>query len=519
MRRIVPVVGIAVASLLVLTSVASARSGLESRPLAGLDPVPQQQALHWVLTEIRVNPSNGPLIPNPERVTGRREGSAESWTVSANSFTYRIREVDNGTFYYDVTWSFEFPSPGETLAMGAPLTLTAAGAVSFEETPNWDVTVLGRDFQFEVDGERLQPPYALGPGNVGNIAYSASTTTPISSVAGSTFEIWAFVWNSPPHDVLWVYTAQPLGTSPPSGGAAATPAPPPASTAAPPASTPAPGGQTVPVASDADGDGLTDSDEISRGTDPNNADTDGDGIGDGAEVGTGSDPLDPASGGGGAGGSGGTPGVGTVIPRPPFGDPEPNRAAPGMVIQVGQRRVLSGEFVFLPVWLIRGDDVANVNFETRHDPSVAVTEGEVLRGNLLDGALFSANPEDAAITRVGFADTGGVNGTGTVAYVPFRAVGPPGSFTEVNIEVTAINAPSGADLVISRINGMIEVVGPGGQTQGDCDGDGRLTAVDALCALQASVGLIPESPALDADNDSEVTSRDAIVILQEAVRR
>jgi len=43
---------------------------------------------------------------------------------------------------------------------------------------------------------------------------------------------------------------------------------------------------------DTDGDGLSDAQEVSLGTDPNNPDSDGDGFDDGAEVGAGSDPTD-----------------------------------------------------------------------------------------------------------------------------------------------------------------------------------------------------------------------------------
>lgn len=48
-------------------------------------------------------------------------------------------------------------------------------------------------------------------------------------------------------------------------------------------------------AADPDGDGLTNAEEIARGTDPLNPDTDGDGFPDGLEVALGSNPLDPAS--------------------------------------------------------------------------------------------------------------------------------------------------------------------------------------------------------------------------------
>jgi len=51
-----------------------------------------------------------------------------------------------------------------------------------------------------------------------------------------------------------------------------------------------------PITDDADGDSITDADEVARGTDPNNADTDGDGQMDGLETGfSGTDPLDPDS--------------------------------------------------------------------------------------------------------------------------------------------------------------------------------------------------------------------------------
>ncbi|AKF83077.1 cell envelope biogenesis protein OmpA [Myxococcus fulvus 124B02] len=59
---------------------------------------------------------------------------------------------------------------------------------------------------------------------------------------------------------------------------------------------PTPASFTWTIGLDSDGDGLTDSDEIARGTDPNNPDTDGDGISDGVEVNVGgTDPLDDDS--------------------------------------------------------------------------------------------------------------------------------------------------------------------------------------------------------------------------------
>ena len=52
---------------------------------------------------------------------------------------------------------------------------------------------------------------------------------------------------------------------------------------------------TCTASTDSDGDGLSDCDETTYGTNPHNPDTDGDGWSDGAEVAAGTNPLDPTS--------------------------------------------------------------------------------------------------------------------------------------------------------------------------------------------------------------------------------
>jgi hypothetical protein len=205
---------------------------------------------------------------------------------------------------------------------------------------------------------------------------------------------------------------------------------------------------------------------------------------------------------------------GNVIPTPPYGGPEPYTGSPGMTLQAGQRRVLSGGLVSVPVWLINAVNVANSNFEVRYDANVARPEGTILKGSLLDDALFTANPNESGIIRAGFAQTSGSSGTGTVAAIPFRAAGQAGDRTPLTLSVTKINDPGGSSLPVSLIFGEILIVGPDGLTPGDCNGDGRLTALDALCALEMSVRLKPEKLNLDMDADRQISSRDAVLILK-----
>ena len=54
---------------------------------------------------------------------------------------------------------------------------------------------------------------------------------------------------------------------------------------------------------------------------------------------------------------------------------------------------------------------------------------------------------------------------------------------------------------------------------GDCDNDGTLTSADAWCALEISVGNIPEKPwmKMEPNRPGGVTARDATIILQRVV--
>ncbi|MFQ6073151.1 MAG: dockerin type I repeat-containing protein, partial [Methanosarcinales archaeon] len=52
---------------------------------------------------------------------------------------------------------------------------------------------------------------------------------------------------------------------------------------------------------------------------------------------------------------------------------------------------------------------------------------------------------------------------------------------------------------------------------GDLNGDNKVTSLDALMALQMSVGLIPVDMRADVNRDNKVTSVDALMILQASV--
>jgi Cohesin domain len=218
-----------------------------------------------------------------------------------------------------------------------------------------------------------------------------------------------------------------------------------------------------------------------------------------------------------------------------------------MTIQVGRRQVPVGGTVGVPVYLVRSEGVANMNFEIRYDAAVAVLAGDASKGPFLGNAFFVANGKTPGLIRGAFAATTGLSGTGVIATIPFRAVGSSGKRSPLPVTVTTINNASGASLTIERVDGLVQIAGgigggggpgggpstgggtggkpPGGGTGGlpgtgtkggepagwgDCNGDGRITEVDALCALKISVGLMPPNP-------TAYTSLDAAKILRKAV--
>lgn len=231
--------------------------------------------------------------------------------------------------------------------------------------------------------------------------------------------------------------------------------------------------------------------------------------------------------------------------QPPTTGTEPNTNAAGMTLQAARRTVIDGQTVTIPVWLVKATNVANLNFDMSYDANVARPEGTPAKGNLLDNALFSVNPNQSGTVKTGFAQTGALNGTGTVMNLTFRATGKPGDRTPLNLTVTTINDPDGGTLTIDRINGEIVILnvdgtlpggnGPGGNTgggnngggnnggvtgmipRGDCDGDRQITESDALCALEMSVQLRTVLAVMDVDGSGDVTSRDAVILIKTAI--
>jgi hypothetical protein len=214
-----------------------------------------------------------------------------------------------------------------------------------------------------------------------------------------------------------------------------------------------------------------------------------------------------------------------------------------MTLQVPEFRLAQGQPLMVPIWLINGKDVANMDWNLHFDPLVIAPQDiespSVTRiGNLLASERFESNVRLPGVAYFAFGRReGGISGTGTVGVASFRTVGQPGSKTPLTLAASIIKDSNQKVLPIDLIHGFVEIIRPidqvpgsnGGSGGGGSGGGGNgggggggggsgpvVTFKDAQDALKMAVKLLPENMNLDLDRDGRVTSSDAVLIMQRA---
>lgn len=200
-------------------------------------------------------------------------------------------------------------------------------------------------------------------------------------------------------------------------------------------------------------------------------------------------------------------------------NPPPQPPSTGMIVRADKRSGKTGDLVMVPVYLERGQGVANMNVTIGYDAGVARAEGKIVKGNLIDAnTQFEANPAEAGMARAGFARGSDLKYfDGTVAQIPFRITGQPGTRTPLRVAVPNVTGAAGAVPGYTAIDGEIVVLSEDQGGTGSTTGEDQLTPADALNALKMSVKLIPEDLRADMNKNGVVMSDDARLILQKVV--
>ncbi len=215
---------------------------------------------------------------------------------------------------------------------------------------------------------------------------------------------------------------------------------------------------------------------------------------------------------------------------------------PTTSVVVGSAKATHGDEVQIPVEIKNADKVGSMDIVLSY-PSEVLQLLDVIPGSLTQNSLLEHNVEDGKI-KVGIVDTNGISGDGSLFYMKFSVVGTPepvnlpanipgerlgvekeklypsmpGLFrnNEYNllIEDLAVYATDGSEIIAMKVNGTFELVSEDEAHKGDVNGDGQITSVDALLALQMAVGKLEPKPVADMDDDGKVTSKDAMEIMK-----
>ena len=200
-----------------------------------------------------------------------------------------------------------------------------------------------------------------------------------------------------------------------------------------------------------------------------------------------------------------------AIPTPTS---ETTAATPEISLAVASRVALPGSSVRAPILLTGASNITGLGFSLLYDPDVFEFAG-VESGSLLAPGDFSYSAQDPGVVRFGFSSSEPVSGSGSVAVAVFRAVGDGDSSSPLKFTLGLAADSDGKVVSMALADGQLSI---GARIAGDGNGDGKVSALDALIAMGMATGLNEVDLALDLDGDGTVTVDDAREILAMAGR-
>ncbi len=213
-------------------------------------------------------------------------------------------------------------------------------------------------------------------------------------------------------------------------------------------------------------------------------------------------------------------------------------AFPAMTtITVGSAQASYGDEVQIPVEIEKASKIGSMNLIIAY-PKDVLEVVDVIQGSLTKNSLFDYNVEDGKI-KIGVSDTNGISGDGSLFYMKFRVMEAkekesgekPGKqrigsenllrlkeisdVYSISVEGADVYDVDGSQMKPLVINGTFEIVSEEDMLiKGDVNGDGKINSLDALLALQMSIGKIDAKAVADMDGDGKVLAKDATEIMR-----
>lgn len=185
----------------------------------------------------------------------------------------------------------------------------------------------------------------------------------------------------------------------------------------------------------------------------------------------------------------------------------------GTSIYVDDRTMNPGQEVVIPIMMCNANNIANMDLSVGYDSS-ALQFKDAIKGSLNSNVLFESNNVGSTV-KIAFAGKSGFSGSGSIAILTFKVIGQNGASSPITVTVTGASTSGGQPVTIPVNNGKVSI---GNTNPNDPGGRGKVTSLDALIALQISVGKRPTDTNYDITKDGTVNSNDAREILKLAVQ-
>ena len=202
-----------------------------------------------------------------------------------------------------------------------------------------------------------------------------------------------------------------------------------------------------------------------------------------------------------------------------------------------------GKEIQIPVKIKNAKNIGSINLVLEY-PSGILEAEDVIPGSLTQNSMIEQNIKDGNIS-IGIVDSNGITGNGSLVYIKFKIKENPtlpvhnistygmdisgkigASNTIQNklmlqndntyplfIEESIVNGVNGTPIETLTIDGTFKLISEEKANKGDVNGDGEITSVDALMALQMSVGKLEPDMVADMNDDGKVLANDALEIL------
>jgi len=163
--------------------------------------------------------------------------------------------------------------------------------------------------------------------------------------------------------------------------------------------------------------------------------------------------------------------------------------------------------------MCNANDIANMDLSVGYDNS-ALQFKDAVKGSLNSNVLFESNNVGSTV-KIAFAGKSGFSGSGSIAVLTFKVTGRNGASSPITVTVGSASTSGGKSVTIPVNNGNVVIGNP---NPNDPGGRGKVTSLDALIALQISVGKRANDLNYDVTKDGTVNSNDAREILKLAVQ-